>query len=87
MATVFVPPLLRALTGGVEQVPASGKNVRQLIDDLERRYPGIRDRLCQDGELRSGLAIAIDGTIARQGLAQAVGPQSEVHFLPAIGGG
>ena len=87
MATVFVPSLVRTLTGGVDQVQATGKNVRQLVDDLERKYPGIRDRLCTGGELRPGLAVAVDGTIARKGLAEPVNAKSEVHFLPAIGGG
>ena len=87
MPTVFIPPALRSLTGGSAQVEASGSNVRRLIDDLEMRYPGIRDRLCEGTALRSGLAVAIDGNISSLGLIQKVPEKCEVHFLPALGGG
>ena len=87
MPTVFIPPALRSLTGGSAQVEVSGSNVRRLIDDLERRYPGIRDRLCEGAALRSGLAVAIDGNISSLGLIQKVPEKCEVHFLTALGGG
>ena len=87
MPTVFIPPALRALTGGAAQVEGSGSNVRRLIDDLESQFPGIRGRLCEGAALRSGLAVAIDGNISSLGLIQKVPEQCEVHFLPALGGG
>ena len=58
-----------------------------VIEELERLYPGIKDRLVEDGAIRSNLAVAIDGEIARMGLLEKVGENSEVHFVPAIGGG
>jgi molybdopterin synthase sulfur carrier subunit len=54
---------------------------------LETRYPGLRDRLCDNDELRPGIAVAVDGHVTSRGLLQKVQPTSEVHFLPAIGGG
>jgi molybdopterin synthase sulfur carrier subunit len=87
MPIVFIPPPLRTLTGGADRVEATGTSVRRVIDDLERQYPGIRDRLCDGNELRSGLAVAVDGTISSLGLMQKVQDTSEVHFLPALGGG
>ena len=87
MPQVFIPPLLRDLTAGVDQVSVAGRTVRQVINSLDERFPGIRDRLCAGDQLRPGLAIAINGTVASKGLLQPVAEGSEVHILPAIGGG
>ncbi|MCC7422200.1 MAG: MoaD/ThiS family protein [Planctomycetaceae bacterium] len=87
MPRVFIPKLLTPLTGGVEEVDVAGTTIRQVLADLEARYPGLRDRLCDGDRLRSGLAVAIDGNVASLGLLAKVSPTSEVHFLPAIGGG
>jgi molybdopterin converting factor small subunit len=87
MARVWIPSLLRDLTGGRETITVPGKSVRQLIAELDRLHPGVKDRLCHGDALRSGLAVVVDNEVARLGLLQAVGPDSEVHFLPAIAGG
>jgi molybdopterin synthase sulfur carrier subunit len=87
MALVWIPPLLRDLTGGCESVSASGASIAQVIADLERQYPGIRDRLCRGDELRPGLAVVVDSRASNLGLLEVVKPDSEVHFLPAISGG
>lgn len=86
MATVWIPPLLRHLTAA-QQVEVPGEKVRDLVAALDERYPGIAARLTEDGELRRGLVVTVDGVVSRQGLRQRVKPDSEVHFLPAIGGG
>ena len=87
MARVWIPSLLRDVTGGQETVTVPGASVRQVIDELDRLHPGVRDRLCDGDALRSGLAVVVDNEVARLGLLQPVGPDSEVHFLPAIAGG
>lgn len=87
MATVFIPTMLQKLSSGVKQIDCPGKNVRQIIDALDEMYPGFKDRLVEDGQIRSSLAVAIDGDVARMGLLEKVGEDSEVHFVPAIGGG
>ena len=87
MPRVFIPPLLRPLTGDVEEVVVDAKNVRQVIDALESRFPGIKSRLCDEDGLMPGLSVAVDGNVSSLGLLQQVGEKSEVHFLPAIGGG
>ena len=87
MVTVFIPTMLLPVTGGVKYVDLEGKNVRQVIDRLDELYPGMKDRLVEDGQIRPNLAVAIDGEVARMGLLQKVGEESEVHFVPAIGGG
>jgi len=79
--------MLQSLTAGVKQVDLDARNVRQIIERLEELYPGMKDRLVEEGEIRSNLAIAIDGDVAIMGLLEKVEENSEVHFVPAIGGG
>ena len=79
--------MLQSLTGGVKQVEVEGANMRRVIDRLEELYPGMKARLVEDGGIRPNLAVAIDGEVARMGLLEKVGATSEVHFVPAIGGG
>jgi molybdopterin synthase sulfur carrier subunit len=87
MATAIIPSLLRGLTGGQERVGVTGRNLRQVIADLERQFPGIRAHLLEDDDLKPSIAVSIDGEIATGGLMEPVGQESEIHFLPAIGGG
>jgi molybdopterin converting factor small subunit len=87
MARVWIPPLLRDLTGDHETVTVPGSRVRGIIDELDQLYPGMRDRLCQGDDLRPGIAVVVDTQLARLGLSEPVGVESEVHFLPAIAGG
>jgi molybdopterin synthase sulfur carrier subunit len=87
MARVFIPTMLQPMAGGVKQVDVEAKNVRQVIDMLEQLYPGIKDRLVEENKIRSNLAVAIDGEVARMGMLERVAENSEVHFVPAIGGG
>jgi molybdopterin synthase sulfur carrier subunit len=87
MPRVFIPPLLRDHTGGLTEIDVDGTTVRHIVAALESRFPGIRDRLCAGDQLRPGLAVAINGTVASTGLLQKVPADAELHFLPAIGGG
>jgi len=87
LAKIFIPTMLQSLTAGVKQVDLNARNVRQIIERLEELYPGMKDRLVEDGEIRPNLAIAIDGDVAIMGMLEKVGENSEVHFVPAIGGG
>jgi molybdopterin synthase sulfur carrier subunit len=87
LAKIFIPTMLQSLTAGVKQVDLDARNVRQIIERLEDLYPGMKDRLVEDGEIRPNLAIAIDGDVAIMGMLEKVGENSEVHFVPAIGGG
>jgi len=87
MATVFIPPQLRQLTGGAAKVQVEGATVRQLVAGLDADFPGIADRLTSGTSIAPGLAVSIDGVISTRGLLARVNPASEVHFLPAFGGG
>jgi sulfur-carrier protein len=87
MAVVWIPALLQPLTGGQDQVTISGTTIQELIDNLDARYPGVKERLCEGGEIRPHIAVAIDGDVSPEGLEQEVRESSEVHFIPALSGG
>ena len=87
MATVFIPSLMQKLTGGQQQVEVSGSSVREIINNLEEEYPGIKDRLMDKFRIKPNISVAVDGEVTPIGILEKVGEESEVHFLPAIGGG
>jgi sulfur-carrier protein len=87
MAVVWIPSLLQSLTGGADKVIVSGETVREIIENLEARFPGVKDRLVDGGEIRPHIAVAIDGDVSPEGLEQAVKDSSELHFIPALSGG
>jgi molybdopterin converting factor small subunit len=87
MAAVWIPALLREITGGQERVSVPGATVGEVIEALDKRYPGIRARLVENDRLRPSLAVAVDGEISRLKLLHRLGPDSEVVFLPSISGG
>ena len=87
MPTIFIPPQMRDLTGGVGEIQVDAATVRQAITALEERFPGIESRLCSDGELAAGLQVSVDQRMTSRGIRTPLSPGSEVHFLPAFGGG
>jgi molybdopterin converting factor small subunit len=87
MPTVWIPPLLRDLTGGQATIEVAGATVRETVNALDSRFPGLKARLCSDDRLRPGIAVIIDAQVARDGLDAAVALASEVHFVPGIAGG
>ena len=78
---------MRNLTGGEENITIPGATVREVIDNLESRYPGMKERLCEGDRLKPGIAIYINGLLTRGSLLERVDADAEIHFLPAIGGG
>jgi molybdopterin synthase sulfur carrier subunit len=87
MADVFIPTMLQSLSGGVKRVDIEAANVRQVVDKLEELFPGIKERLVEEGQIRPNVSVAVDGEIARMGILEKISQNSEVHFVPAIGGG
>jgi molybdopterin synthase sulfur carrier subunit len=71
MATVWIPSLMRDLTDGQERVQLQGKTVGELIAALDRRHPGVQDRLYQGEQIDPAIAVWVDGRIAKLGLWKA----------------
>ncbi len=87
MAIAFIPAPWRDLTGQQTKVEVEAATLRELIEELDRRFPGIHTRLCEKGAVRSSIQVSLDGTLISRNLRTPLKPQTEVHFLPAIGGG
>lgn len=87
---VRVPTPLRRFTAGMDEVPASGDSVRAVIENLEARHPGIRERLLDDkGELRRFVNVYLNGDDIRflEQLNSKVKDGDDISIVPAIAGG
>jgi len=89
VTAVRIPPTLRTETGGERQVEAEGVTVRELLEDLSTRYPALRDRIWEDGEVASFVNVYLGGEDVRtlDGLATAVEAGQTLILLPAMAGG
>ena len=89
MTTVRIPPTRRPETGGERQVRARGDTVRELLDDLMSRFPGLRSQLVEDDEIASFVNVYVEGEDVRtlDGLDTPVATGSTVILLPAMAGG
>ncbi len=90
MPMVRIPTPLRKLTGDQRMVEASGATLVELVDDLERRYPGLKTRLVDgDGRVHSFVNIFVNDEDVRflQGLATPLKENAEVAIIPAMAGG
>jgi sulfur-carrier protein len=87
--TVRIPTPLRTLTAGNDEVSADGRTVAELIDDLEKKHPGIRERLLDDKGVRRFVNIYIGEEDIRflEGLKTEVKSGDTVSIVPAIAGG
>jgi len=87
---VRIPTPLRRLTGGQGEVTAEGRTVQELLETLERQFPGVKERLYDEaGQLRRFVNIYINDEDIRfaQGLETALKKGDEVSIVPAIAGG
>ena len=89
MTTVRIPPTLRQEVGGERQVPAVGDTVRELLDDLMSRFPGLRTQLVEDDDIAPFVNVYVEGEDVRtlDGLDTTVATGSTVILLPAMAGG
>ena len=89
MTTVRIPPTLRAEVGGERQVPAQGDTVRELLDDLMDRFPGLRTQLVEDDDIAPFVNVYVEGEDVRtlDGLETPVRQGATVILLPAMAGG
>ena len=89
MTTVRIPPTLRAEVGGERQVPATGETVRELLDDLTSRFPGLRTQLVEDDDIAPFVNVYVEGEDVRtlDGIETPVRQGATVILLPAMAGG
>jgi MoaD family protein len=86
---VRIPTPLRTLTGGADEVTATGGTVGDVIEDLERRHPGIRERLLDEKGVRRFVNIYVGEEDVRflDGLKTSLKPGDQISIVPAIAGG
>ena len=88
--TVRIPTPLQRLTNGQSEVQCDGKTVTELLQDLEKRYPGIKERICDEqGKLRRFVNVFVNEEDIRfmQGDQTPIKEGDEVSIIPAIAGG
>ena len=90
-ARVFIPPGMRPLCNGAEELLVEGATVNEIVTALEAQHPGFREALTEDlptgHQLRRGLSIAVNSEIEPLGLRARVPKNAEIHILPAMSGG
>ena len=86
---VRIPTILRQYTGGAKSVEGAGDTLAAVIDDLESRHPGLRDRLVEGGGLRRFVNVYLNDEDVRflEGLKTPVSDGDLVTVLPAVAGG
>jgi len=87
---VRIPTPLRRITNGASEVVAKGKDVDELIVDLERQFPGLRERLVEEsGELRRFINLYVNQEDVRflSGRETQLKDGDQVSIVPAIAGG
>ena len=88
--TVLIPTPLRRFTGGDAKVSVTGASVGEVLDALERAYPGIGERLRDDsGQIRRFVNVFVNGQNVRDrdGVETTLSTGDEVGIIPAMAGG
>ena len=87
---VRVPTPLRKFTQGADEVSAQGNNVKAIVEDLEKSFPGIKERICDEtGKVRRFVNVYVNGDDIRflQNLETSLKEGDSVSIVPAIAGG
>ena len=87
---VRIPTPLRKLTNGADEVTADGRNVSEIIENLEKSYPGLKERICEgDGKLRRFVNIYLNDEDIRfkKNMETELKDNDELSIIPAIAGG
>ena len=90
MPTVRIPTPLRKLTNDLEVVSAAGANVGEVLDNLDKAFPGLRERICDEkGDVRRFVNIFVNDEDIRflEERATPVKDTDELSIVPAIAGG
>ncbi|MBW3624460.1 MAG: MoaD/ThiS family protein [Armatimonadetes bacterium] len=88
--TVRVPTPMRKMTDDQQEVQANGDSIGAVLNDLEARYPGFTNRICDDqGELRRFINVYVNDEDIRflQGKETSLKDGDEISIVPAIAGG
>ena len=86
---VRIPTILRAYTGGEKAVTSSGATLAELVDGLDARHPGIKERLVENGGLRRFVNVYVNDEDVRfiGGIDAEISDGDQVVVLPAVAGG
>lgn len=87
---VRIPTILRSYTGGEKSVSGSGSTLSALLDDLESRHAGLRERLVTpEGGLHRFVNVYVNDEDVRflGGLETSLSDGDSVTVLPAVAGG
>ncbi len=86
---IRIPTILRPYTGGEKSVQASGATLAEVIQDLERRFPGMEERLLEDGKLRRFVNVYLNDEDVRfiGSLDAVISAGDNITILPAVAGG
>jgi len=90
MANIKIPAPLRKLTGGEAEVEGTGKNIEELLNNLDTSYPGIKGRLFdEDGSLRKFVNVYVNGKDLRflKGTETEIKDEDAISIVPAVAGG
>lgn len=90
MPSILIPTPLRKLTNDLAEVSAAGGSVGEIIENLDKAFPGMKERIFDDaGEVRRFILIHVNGEDIRflEGLKTAVTDRDEVSITPALAGG
>ncbi len=86
---VLIPTPLQKLTNGKDVVEAEAGKIIDIINSLDKTFPGLAERLCQDGKIRRFINVYVNEEDVRflQGEETIVKDGDEVSIVPAIAGG
>lgn len=90
MASVLIPTPLRKLTNDLAEVSAAGSTVGEIIDNLDKAFPGVKERIYDEaGEVRRFILVHVNGEDIRflDGTNTPVTERDEVSITPALAGG
>jgi molybdopterin converting factor small subunit len=87
MTQVLIPSQLTAYTQGATRVDAAGATVGAVLDDLDRRFPGLKFRVIDEQDrVRRHMRLFI-GLAETRDVASAIGPSDELLIFGALSGG
>ena len=90
MPSVRIPTPLRKLTNDLEEVQAAGGTIQEIIDNLDKSFPGLKERICdENGQVRRFVNVFVNEDDIRflENQATAVKDSDEISIVPAIAGG